>query len=73
MLRATRDVLTDPINEFPLNVQEQIIGILNSRHAQMFEDGNLSTSADLYLTGAYLNPSMYFYRVQMYQVTKIYI
>jgi len=72
MLRAMRDVLTDPINEFPLNVQEQIIGILNSRHAQMFEDGNLS-SADLYLTGAYLNPSMYFYRVQMYQVTKIYI
>jgi len=58
MLQATRDVLTDPINEFPLDVQERIIVILNSRHVQMFEDGNLSTSANLYLTGAYLNPSM---------------
>jgi hypothetical protein len=57
MLQATHDVLTDPVNEFPLNIQEKIIGILNSHHAQLFEDGNLSTSADLYLAGAYLNPS----------------
>ena len=44
--------------DFLLQVQEQILRILNSHHNQIFGDGNLSTSANLYLSGAYLNPSM---------------
>lgn len=57
MLAATKDVLDDSTNEYPQIVQEQIIGVLNARHAQVFQNGNLSSSAELYLTGAYLNPS----------------
>lgn len=55
MIWAIKDVVDDV--EFPLLVRAQILGILNSRHNQIFGDGNLSTSADLYLSGAYLNPS----------------
>jgi hypothetical protein len=53
MIWAIKDVVDD--SEFPVVVREQI---LNSRHNQIFGDGNLSTSSDLYLSGAYLNPSM---------------
>lgn len=56
MIWAIKDVLDD--SELPADVQEQILGILNARHNQIFGDGNLSTCADLYLSGAYLNPSM---------------
>jgi hypothetical protein len=38
---------------------------LNSRHNQIFGDGNLSTSKDLYLAGAYLNPSASQYVVKL--------
>ena len=55
---AIKDVVDD--SEFPTDVQDQILGILNSRHNQIFGDGNLSTSTDLYLSGAYLNPSTLF-------------
>ena len=58
MIWAIKDVVDD--SEFPAGVREQILGILNSRHNQIFGDGNLSTSSDLYLSGAYLNPSMHF-------------
>jgi hypothetical protein len=56
MIWAIKDVVDD--SEFPADLREQILGILNSRHNQIFGDGNLSTSSDLYLSGAYLNPSM---------------
>jgi hypothetical protein len=56
MIWATKEVLDDPLLEFPVSVKEQVLGILNSRHNQIFGDGNLSTSKDLYLSGAYLNP-----------------
>ena len=56
MIWAIKDVVDD--KEFSRDVQEQILGILNSHHNQIFGDGNLSTSANLYLSGAYLNPSM---------------
>jgi len=55
MIWAIKDVVDD--KEFSPCVREQILGILNSRHNQIFGDGNLSTSANLYLSGAYLNPS----------------
>lgn len=58
MIWAIKDVVDDP--EFPVDVRERVLGILNSRHNQIFGDGNLSTGADLYLSGAYLNPSMPF-------------
>jgi len=58
VLWAMKDVVDD--SEFPADVRGQVLGILNSRHNQIFGDGNLSTSADLYLSGAYLNPSMPF-------------
>ena len=55
---ATKEALVDPLLEYPTDVQEQVLGILNSRHNQIFSDGNLSTSKNLYLSGAYLNPSV---------------
>lgn len=55
MIWAIRDVVKD--KEFLPRVREQVLGILNSRHNQLFRDGNLSTSASLYISGAYLNPS----------------
>lgn len=58
MIWATREVLEDRRSEFPDSVKEKVIGILNSWHNQIFGNGNLSTSKDLYLLGAYLNPSM---------------
>jgi hypothetical protein len=58
MIWAIKDAVDD--SEFPTDVRQQILGIINSRHNQIFGDGNLSTSADLYLSGAYLNPSMQF-------------
>ena len=54
---AIKETLVNPLLEYPINVQEQVLGILNSRHNQIFGDGNLSTSKNLYLSGAYLNPS----------------
>ena len=57
MIWAIREELRDPLNEFPQDVQDQVIGILNSRHEQLLGSGNLSTAANLYLAGAYLNPS----------------
>lgn len=58
MIWATKEVLDDRRSEFPNSVKEKVIGILNSRHNQIFGDGNLSTSKNLYLSGAYLNPCM---------------
>ncbi|KAG6912396.1 hypothetical protein DXG01_014928, partial [Tephrocybe rancida] len=55
-LQAMRHVLTDPGQDIPLHVRDEIIGILNHRHDQIFGEGNLSDSADLYLSGAYLHP-----------------
>jgi hypothetical protein len=54
---AIKEALVNPLLEYPTDVQEQVLGILNSRHNQIFGDGNLSTSKNLYLSGAYLNPS----------------
>jgi hypothetical protein len=53
---AMKETLVNPLLEYPTDVQEQVLGILNSRHNQIFGDGNLSTSKNLYLSGAYLNP-----------------
>jgi hypothetical protein len=56
MIWAIKDVVDN--KDFLSQVREQILGILNSRHNQIFGNGNLSTSANLYLSGAYLNPGM---------------
>ncbi|KAF8057516.1 ribonuclease H-like domain-containing protein [Lyophyllum atratum] len=56
MLQATLRVLRDPAQAIPRNVQNEIIGILNHRHNQILGDGNLSDSADVYLSGTYLHP-----------------
>ncbi|KAF8805347.1 hypothetical protein BYT27DRAFT_7224970 [Phlegmacium glaucopus] len=56
MMWSIKETLLNPLLEFPENVQEQVLGILNSHHNQIFGDGNLATSANLYLCGAYLNP-----------------
>lgn len=58
ILAATKAIITSPDAEYPEEVQEQIIGILNSRHRQVFVDGNLSASADIYLSATYLDPRM---------------
>lgn len=55
MLQAIKDVLANARHEFPREVQQQIFGILNSRHQQMFEDGNLSNH--VYLAATYLDSS----------------
>jgi hypothetical protein len=55
MFQAIKEVLTNPQHEFPLEIQQQIFGILNRRHQQMFEDGNLSNQ--VYLAATYLDSS----------------
>lgn len=59
MLQAIKDVITDPQHKFPNQVQQQIFGVLNSRHRQLFEDGNLSNQ--VYLAATYLDSSEYFF------------
>ena len=59
MLQAIKDVVTDPQREFPDEVQQQIFGVLNSRHRQLFEDGNLSNQ--VYLAATYLDSSEYYF------------
>jgi len=50
--------MSDPKNEYPKEVQEDILGILNYRHAQLFAcGGRLHSMA--YLATAYLNPGAY--------------
>ena len=63
MLQAIKDVVSNPQHEFTHEVQQQIFGILNSRHQQMFEDGNLSNQ--VYLAAMYLDPSEYFFLVML--------
>ncbi len=59
MISKMLEVLLDPKNEFPEDVQEEIFGIMEHRHDQLFSpDGNLASTA--YLAAAYLNPSMSF-------------
>ncbi|KAI0060486.1 hypothetical protein BV25DRAFT_1785013, partial [Artomyces pyxidatus] len=55
VLRATEDVLQMKKLHFERDVADAIRGILNARHRQLFEDGNIAT--DGYLTATYLNPS----------------
>jgi hypothetical protein len=55
VMHATREVVSNPKADFPLSVQHEIIGILNSRYRQIFVDGNLANT--LYLAAVYLNPS----------------
>ncbi|KAG6905981.1 hypothetical protein DXG01_016475 [Tephrocybe rancida] len=55
-LQAMDRILNDPDQEIPFEARLEIIGILNHRHDQIFGQGNLSDSADLYLSGAYLHP-----------------
>lgn len=54
MISKMLEVLLDPKNEFPEDVQEEIFGIMEHCHDQLFSlDGNLASTA-------YLNPSMSF-------------
>ncbi|PPQ82630.1 hypothetical protein CVT26_001386 [Gymnopilus dilepis] len=53
---AIKEELTRPRCEIPSRVQEQIVGILNARHDQLFTKGKLASASELYLPGAYLNP-----------------
>ena len=63
MLQVIKDVVSNPQHEFTHEVQQQIFGILNSRHWQMFEDGNLSNQ--VYLAATYLDPSEYLFLVML--------
>jgi len=58
IIQAMKDILTNPKQEFPQEVQQQIFGILNSHHRQLFEDGNLSNQ--VYLAATYLDSSQFF-------------
>jgi hypothetical protein len=57
MKQTMKDILTNPKQEFPQEIQQQIFGILNNRHRQLFEDGNLSNQA--YLAATYLDSSQF--------------
>lgn len=57
MLQAINNVLRDKNQDFPSAVQNDINGILNRRDSQMFVDGNLSSDSEVFLAGAYLDPS----------------
>lgn len=70
ILAATKAIITSPDAEYPVEVQEQIIGILNSRHQQVFVGGNLSASADIYLSATYLDPRKVFALYTTYKLVK---
>ncbi|KAF8958082.1 ribonuclease H-like domain-containing protein, partial [Flammula alnicola] len=57
MIWAMKEALMNPDAEYSQEVQEQVLGILNSRHDQIFGSGNLATAANLYLSGVYLDPT----------------
>ncbi|KAF9477045.1 hypothetical protein BDN70DRAFT_811256 [Pholiota conissans] len=57
MIWAIQEALIKPHSDYPQEVQEQVLGILNSRHKQLFGSGNMATAADLYLSGVYLDPT----------------
>ncbi len=61
VIGATREVLVNTHSQFPIEVQDEIFGIFQKRHNQVFGEGNLSSSAMLYLAAAYLHPSKYGY------------
>lgn len=58
-LAATQEVLDDDSHEFPKDVRDKIMAILNSRHRQIFGGGNLSNT--VYLAATYLDPSRFIY------------
>jgi hypothetical protein len=58
-LQSTKAVLEDHNQYIPQDTQDQITGTLNRRHKLAFEDGQISTAAELYPTATYLHPSMY--------------
>lgn len=59
-LHSMKTVLEDPWQYIPQDTQDQITGILNRRHKLVFEDGHISTAADVYLTATYLHPSKFY-------------
>ncbi|KAF8225299.1 hypothetical protein L208DRAFT_1380680 [Tricholoma matsutake] len=62
MIQAMKDILTNPKQEFPQEVQQQIFRILNSCHQQLFEDENLSNQvylAETYLDSTYLKSDLF--------------
>lgn len=56
-LQSTKTVLEDKNQYIPQDAQDQITGVLNRSHKLVFEDGQISTAADLYLTATYLHSS----------------
>ncbi len=56
-LQSTKTTLEDKHQYIPQDTQDQITGVLNRRHKLVFEDGQISTAADVYLTATYLHPS----------------
>lgn len=55
IVRATKDALNDPRNEYNDTIKQKVIVILNSRTNKLLGDGDISTGA--YLAAAYLNKS----------------
>lgn len=58
-LQSTKTVLEDKQQYIPQDTQDQITGVLNRRHKLVFEDGHISTAADVYITATYLHPSKF--------------
>ena len=56
VIGATRDMLVNPHSQFPIEVQDEIFGIFQKWHNQVFGEGNLYSSVMLYLAAVYLHP-----------------
>jgi len=71
VIGATRDVLVNTHNQFPIEVQDEIFGIFQKRHNQVFGEGNLSSAAMLYLVAAYLHPRKYDCMLRAFMLTSV--
>ena len=52
-------VLRNPENSIPDDAVREIYGFLNFRHDELFGEGRISSSAELYYAGAYLDPGKF--------------
>ncbi|KAF8349089.1 ribonuclease H-like domain-containing protein, partial [Amanita rubescens] len=57
LLYEVNSVLCDPERTIPNDAVHEIYSILNLRHNELFGDGRISSAAELYYVGAYLDPS----------------
>ena len=59
LLYEINSILHDPESTIPNDAMQEIYSILNLCHNELFGDGHISSAAELYYVGAYLDPSRF--------------